>query len=814
MPFMREYLSWLHARFARARHDARALLQRHRRIVLGVAVLSSLVFLYGTVQVVGLARDVFTGLPDRQQLRDMGRMAQATTLYDETDQPVFSISKEERIEVPLDRVSPRVVQALIAIEDQRFYQHSGIDYIRVVGAAWHNLRARRAVQGASTVTQQLARQVFFSSDKTLRRKLREMVMAARIERLFTKREILELYLNKVYFGDGLYGVEAASRGYFNRSATELTVSQAALLAGLVKSPSTYAPTVNPRRAVSRRNLVLKQMLATKVISTADFEQAKAETLVLNDGLRRDEGWGQHFKEQVRRELVARFGTEMVYEGGLKVYTTINPEMQRAAEASVTATLAEIEKKREAEARRDARVKKASAKAPSPPPPASPPLEAALVAIEPDTGRVQAMVGGRDFGSHGFNRAVQARRQPGSAFKPLVFAAALEAGFTPATLLDNLDAPIATPEGDWVPDDEHWDGKPITVRTALRMSSNRAAVHVLQRVGIARAVEYARKVGLGDVPSVPSLALGSGEVTLLTLAAAYVPFASGGETRPPVLIRRVENRDGTVLYSAAPHSERVLSETTAFLMSQMMADVINAGTAYRARSMGFTLPAAGKTGTTNDFGDAWFVGYTPRLLAAVWVGFDQPHMILRNGFAGDLAVPLWARFMRVATKGHPPDWYAPPRSVSSARVCRLSGQLAGPGCEHVTVLGDDGVFQIRSTVYTEYFLRGSEPKDYCQLHRDLSLYQRVAGGLDAPPDAAIGSSGSGELPGAPGAESAKEASAEAKPKKSFWKKVFGFLGGGDKDDKKDKKNDKKEKKDKKDDKKKDEPGSGGGSGKEP
>lgn len=775
--------------FRKALEDARLLVARHPRVAGGVAIAMLLFFIVSTVSAARFAQGVFSGLPGREQLKHMGRMAQSTTLFDARGVAVFTLSKEERIEVPLTALSPKLVKALLAVEDQRFFEHGGIDPVRVFAATLHNLREGRAVQGASTITQQLARQTFLTTDKTMRRKVREIVLAARIERMFTKREILELYLNKVYFGDGLYGAEAAARGYFGKPASQLTLAEAALLAGLVKSPSAYAPTLNPRRAETRRNLVLKQMLDSRAITRPEYEQARSEPIVLHDGLQRDEAWGQHFKEQVRRELVERFGYDRVYQEGLRVYTTLDPGMQQQAEAAVAKTLAEIE------AKRAAQKKKGRAASDG----ADDTLEAALVAIDPDTGWVRAMVGGRNFAESTFNRAVQARRQPGSAFKPFVYAVALESGFTPATLLDHLDDPINTPQGDWTPDDEHSDGSPVTLRTALRTSSNRAAVRLLQEIGIPKAVDYARRVGM-TVPGVPSLALGSGEVSLVSLTAAYVPFANKGILRPPVFVRRVEDRSGKLLYEAAPPATRVIGETTAFLMTQMLADVLNAGTAYKARAMGFTLPAAGKTGTTNGFDDTWFVGYTPHLLTGVWIGFDQPQTILRNGFAGDLAVPLWTRFMVEATRGDKPDWYAPPSGVVAIPVCRLSGKLATSGCEHVATLAKNGEFEDRSMVYTEYFVRGSEPSEECPLHRDRSIFQRVVGLFGGGPSAsapgvtpmappASGTDGKVE----PGREAAEQPKAAEEPqkKKGFWGKVFGFMKG--KKDKDEKKEDKKEEK---------------------
>ena len=284
-----------------------------------------------------------------------------------------------------------------------------------------------------------------------------------------------------------------------------------------------------------------------------------------------------------------------------------------------------------------------------------------------------MVGGRSFDDSHFNRAVQAKRQPGSAFKPFVYATAIESGYSPATVINNLDDPIATLQGAYVPEDGHSSAPSMTLRTGLRTSSNRAAVRLLQEVGIGKTVQYAKSMGIGDVPSVPSLALGSGEVTLESMTAAYAAFANHGLVPQPILIRRVEDQDGRVLYDAHVSSTRAISDTTAFLMSTMMADVINAGTGSRARQLGFKLPAAGKTGTTNDFKDAWFVGFTPKLAAGAWVGFDEPRTILPNGFAADVAVPAWARFMKAATRDDPPEWLAPPPGVTTASICRMSRQ---------------------------------------------------------------------------------------------------------------------------------------------
>ena len=672
-------------------------------------VVAALSFIAG----VWLTYDVLSGLPGRDGIRSLGNMAQATTLYDVSNRPVFTIFKEQRLEVPIARISPHLLRAIVSIEDRRFFAHNGVDSFRVVGAAWKNLLHFRAAQGGSTITQQLARQSFLTPDKTLRRKLKEAVLAARIEDQYSKHEILELYLNKVYFGEGLYGAEAASQGYFGKPASDLDVAEAALLAGLVKSPSAYAPTTHLERATARRNVVLHAMLDEDAIDRATWQQATRARVILQPKAGEPEQSGLHFKEQVRLKLVELFGEERVYEGGLRVYTTIDPAMQEAAEAAIAQSITEIE------ARQAAR-RKTRAGGPEDP------LQAALVAIDPKTGEVRAMVGGREKKTSGFNRATQALRQPGSAFKPFVYATALEVGYSPASLVDRLDEPIMTLQGEWIPEDDHSEGNAMTVRTALRTSSNRAAARMIEEVGISRTAEYAKRLGLGSVPQVPSLALGSGEVTLLSMTMAYAAFADSGMLHKPVLIRRVVDAQGVTLFEATPSSERAVSETTAFLMSHMLADVVNAGTAFRARSDGFTLPAAGKTGTTNDYVDAWFVGFTPNLVSGVWIGFDQPRTILRNGYAGDLAVPLWARFMKTATRQDKPSWFKAPPGIVSVEVCRMSGKLPARGCDDVEITNKDGTTVKRSLIQTEYFVKGTEPVESCDLHQGHSFLEAVAG----------------------------------------------------------------------------------------
>jgi 1A family penicillin-binding protein len=742
--------------------------QTHPRAFRSAIVTIAALFIAAVVATAWWTRVIVTSLPDKTAIREMGSMAQATALFDAENRHAFTIYQEQRIEAPLRRISPHLVKAIIAVEDQRFYDHEGIDIVRVAGAAVANLRSGRAAQGGSTLTQQLARTSFLTSEKTLTRKMKEVVLARRIESEFDKDEILELYLNKVYFGGGLYGAEAAAMGYFGKPAADLDVAEAALLAGLVKSPSAYAPTSDLNRAISRRNIVLKAMLDSEAIDRATYDRAVKSKVHLEDSLRRAEAYGQYFKEEVRRELIERFGWERVYQGGLKVYTTMDLDMQIAAEAEVARSIAEIEKRQAARRKKGAAVPGDL-------------LQAALVAMDPRTGEVRAMVGGRDFKASTFNRATQAKRQAGSAFKPFVYAAAIERGFTPATRIANLDASIMTPQGAWTPEDEHLESPTMTMRTALRTSSNRAAVQMLQEVGISPTVELARRMGVGEVPGVPSLALGSGEVTLLAMTAAYGTFANEGMLQAPTLIRRVETTSGEVLYRSDIEPQRAISPQTAYLMSTMLADVINSGTGWPARRVGFTLPAAGKTGTTNEYKDAWFVGFTPRLVTGVWVGYDRPRTIISNGYAGELAVPLWGRFMSVATKGHEAEWLRTPSDITTATVCRLSGRLATRACLDVQTVDSGGNASRRSQVYTEHFVAGSEPIEYCDLHGrfghgvlgTLAAVFGVGNGQSVDAPVPVATDGAAPAPPQP---AAAEASAPPAPqperRRGFWGRIFG------------------------------------------
>jgi penicillin-binding protein 1A len=617
---------------------------------------------------------------------------QSTLIYDSKDRLISALYREHRIPVSLEEMSEPLINAVLATEDRRFYDHNGVDLRRIAGSMIANIRRGRIVQGGSTITQQFVRGAFLDRSRTYHRKIREAWLAHRLETKYSKKAILQAYLNHVYLGDGYYGVQAASLGYFGKPASAVTAAEGATLAALINRPSGYGIRRTPANVRTRRDWVLRRMHELGYLDQASYGNALAvpvaSTLAPSSLLQETDPrsimHGPYFATMVHEFLFEKFGVEKALTGGLRVYTTMDADVQKFAEESVAKRLSELDKGRRVGG----------------------PLQAALVAIEPDTGYVRAMVGGRNFVESPFNRATEAKRQPGSAFKPFVFAAALEAGFSPGTMIDGLDAYIASSSGPYLPGGEH-EIESTTLRSALVHSSNRAAVHLLQRVGLGPTIDLANRVGLEELPRVPSLALGTGEVSLLNLTSAYTAFANGGVLQAPVFVRRIEDAHGRVLYRGESIGRRVLSESTAFLMASMLSDVVNHGTGYTARQAGFTLPAGGKTGTTDDHSDAWFIGFTPHLAAGVWVGFDRPAPIGRRAFASVVAVPAWARFMKNATLGNKSDWVMQPSGVIHIRRCRESGGLATEYCE------------LHGEVYDDYVSVGRGP-DLCILHNSTTL----------------------------------------------------------------------------------------------
>ena len=624
-----------------------------------------------------------------------------TLVYDRNEKLVHEFFKENRSIVPLRDIPKPLVQAILAIEDRRFYTHWGIDPIRLMRALVTDIVARRPEQGGSTITQQLARNLFLTHEKTLTRKLKEIVLAVRIEQTYTKDEILEMYFNQIYFGEGAYGVDAAAKVFFGKRVQELTVPECALLAGLPRNPRDYSPRRDPDRALRRRNLVLSQMLAARFISRAQYEQASEVPLGVTK-TRYNAQEAPYFMEMVRQYLDERYGSNQLYEGGLRIHTTIDIDVQHAAEEALEKRLTALEQRNQYKKTRAVLAAK-SGNAPARDRNQTEYLQGAIVSLEPSSGQILALVGGRDFNDSNFNRAVQAARQPGSAFKPFIYTAAIDNGFSPTDII--LDTPVSFNAGngeEWSP--QNYDKKyrgPVTLRSALANSVNVPAAKLLQKLGTSVVTSYAKRMGIKSrlLPDL-SLALGTSEVNLLELTSAYGVFANQGVRVTPTYILRVEDKNGKILEQSRSVAEEVLSPETALTMTSMMESVVENGTAASARALGFTAPAAGKTGTTDDYTDAWFVGYVPGVVSGVWVGFDRKQKIGPGMTGAAAALPIWVDVMLAATKGRPAQDFPVPSGVVSRLICVETGLLANPGCPSTEI---------------ELFREGSEPTGYCNVH---------------------------------------------------------------------------------------------------
>ncbi|MGH7648395.1 MAG: penicillin-binding protein 1A, partial [Gemmatimonadaceae bacterium] len=570
-------------------------------------------------------------------------------------------------------------------EDKRFYQHHGIDWIRVFGAAVHNVGAGAYAQGFSTLTMQLARNIFtekISREKTLTRKIKEAKVAREIERLYPKSKILELYLNQIYLGNGAYGVETAAQRYFGKSVRELNLAEAATLAGLPKAPERYNPRRFPDRAIQRRNTVIELMRHANVVSAEDAQLARAYPL----RLARKEESGElapYFVEWVRRQLEDQFGDKL-YTDGLKVYTTLDVDLQSAAERNLEKQLRAIEAGKYG-AFKHTTFEQYTARAASGQSDAanSPYLQGAFVAVDPRTGAVRALVGGRDFDDSKFDRATQALRQPGSTFKPVVYATAIHNGLPTSYLLDDSPLIVPQPNGtEWTPQnyDLKYDGI-MPMRRALYRSRNLATIRLGMQLGEQNVIAMARQLGLTTpIPPYPSIHIGSADVYPLEMIAAYTTFATLGVRATPFGITRVEDATGHVIFQANPQRYVVLSPEEAWLMVDMMKDVVRRGTAASVWASGFHIPAGGKTGTTNDYSDVWFIGFTPDLVAGVWMGFDRPQRIMSDAQGGRLAAPAWLGFMNevYSRRPVPSDWPRP-EDIISRDIDWTTGLLRNPFC---------------------------------------------------------------------------------------------------------------------------------------
>ena len=581
-------------------------------------------------------------------------------VYARNDEPFATLAEEYRIFVPLARIPKLIQQAVLDIEDTQFYEHGAISIKGMARAALRNITSAKVKEGGSTITQQLVKGLFLSPERTLLRKVKEIQLARDVEQHYSKDKILEMYLNTIYFGGGAYGIEAAARTYFSKSVGQLTLPEAALLAGLIRAPTSLSPFTDPKRARERRDVVLRRMQTVGHLTPAQARTAQNTPLTLTPFFKQ-RGLAPYFVEYLRRGLEPRFGSTVLARGGLGIYTTLDVELQRQADETVRNGVKGIEKS--LTARRSGTTSSAV-------PAAAPGLECAFVVIEPESGALRAMVGGMDFARSQFNRAVQARRQPGSAFKPFVYAAALEHKFTVASLLD--DAPVTYDilqngqTTQWRP--ENFDRKyrgPVTLEYALQESLNVPTVRLLEAVGVDAVSELARRMGIHtELRRELGLALGVSEVTLLDLTGAYAVMANGGVRVPPTGIRRI-TRAAEDIPAANPDAPRVLSEDVAFIMTTLLQGAVERGTAKRGRVPGRNVAA--KTGTSQDASDLWFVGYTPGLAAGLWIGYDQPRTLGSQESAGRLAAPIWAAFMRRALANQTPQTFAIPESVFPALI---------------------------------------------------------------------------------------------------------------------------------------------------
>ena len=594
-----------------------------------------------------------------------------TVFLDNSGREWFRLN-EQRRDVPFSKISTHLKDAVIAVEDHRYYLHPGIDPIGLGRAMFTNLRTDRT-QGGSTITQQLARTLFLSNSKTPGRKVKEAALAVMLETFLSKREILELYLNRIFLGGGIYGVETMSQKMLRKPASQLTVAEAALIAGIIRAPSTYSPWHHPDAARQRSFVVLQRMREENKITEEQERAARAEQIHIQPPPSVSSAKHGYAKEYLRQQFRNVYGGDNPPDW--KVHTTFSPAMQDAAEAAVRDGLRRLKIRG---------------------------LQAALVAIDPATGNILAMVGGSDFAVTPFNRAVKSRRQPGSAFKPFVYAAALERGLSPVTRLQGLQqVAVEASTGVWIPRDERAEGRDeMTLREALLESSNAAAVLLQQQVGTRPVLQLVRNLGVTEQPDVPSLALGSGLVTPLELTTAYAVFANGGLHVRPRSIESVENAAGDTVESVPVERERVLPEDVAFQMVSMLEDVIARGTGASARSYGVTGPVGGKTGSTNDYRDAWFVGFNSSVVVGVWTGFDQPQTIRDGGTGARIALPIWADFMRRVRRQAPARPFAAPAGLEPHEICLISYQRPVDGCP----------------TYVEYFKEDdSVPSELCPLH---------------------------------------------------------------------------------------------------
>jgi penicillin-binding protein 1A len=684
---LKQRITVLRERMRAPGEPARVWMRRRWRSLtaLGIACLGIVLF------DIWLTTCGFSGCPSRSQIRAF-QPGEGGKILDRNDRFLGRIAIVRRVNVPLDAIPLHVRQAFLATEDRRFYSHNGLDWRGLFRATASNVRHLGVREGFSTITMQVARNSFLvkmRGGRTLRRKLIELRLTRLIEGELTKDQILELYLNLIYLGNGMNGVEAASRDLFGKSVKQLTISEGAVLAALPKGPSAYTPRDHYDRALRRRNLVLALMAQEGYLTRGEAQTAAAEKLAIAEDEWRPDTGNEPLALDAVRVFIDSILPDALREGDVVVRTTLDLAAQKAADRAVLRQAALVSRETQYAGGR-----------------VTEPAQGALVALDPRSGDIRALVGGRRS-KKGFNRAFNARRQPGSAFKPFVYAAALKAGMTPATLVD--DEPVEVVQGRTVWRPANYEGSyigTITLTKALAVSSNAAAVRLSQNVGISNVIQAARRNGIASpLPNYPAIALGAVDVTPLELVAAYAPFANGGLRVHPRLVRRIESADGTVLWSAETvQPDTVMDPRDAYQLTSMLRGVVDNGTARTVRDAGVKGPVAGKTGTTNNAADVWFVGYTPTLVAGVWFGYDTPRAIAPHASGGHLAAPAWADFYlngwhEAASSA---SGWTPPPGMTMRVIDPGTGMLANEWCP---------------VKKREYFKPGTEPTEVCNVHTE-------------------------------------------------------------------------------------------------
>ncbi len=693
-------------------------------------------------------RELLEGLPPIQALEEY-TPSLSTRVYDSKGGVIAELSIEKRALLPLTKIPVDLQNAVIAVEDDNFFKHWGVSPKGMLRSALRNFLARRVVQGASTITQQLAKQIFLKPERKISRKIREVLLALQIEANFSKSEILQLYLNQVYFGEGAYGVQSAARNYFGKEVSELTLADCALLAGLVRAPRANSPFFRPENARKRRAIVLQRMLDEELITVMERDAANAQPIPISKPVAPDTQ-APYFVEHVRRRLEQKYGTAAIWRGGLKIYTTLDLDVQKKAEETMEKALADFDLKAQAEHEKKIRELEAGGEG-LPIEVSTAPLakiQGAFVLMDVKTGAIRAMIGGRD--SH-FNRVTQAKRQPGSTFKPFVWAAALNSGMTAASLVDDTPLAFYFDGRDWrllegatdqysinlatqpfasSPDFKIWvpnnfDGKflgRITLRRALASSRNIASINLITQVGPPLVVEIAHRAGIrSELEPAPALGLGASVVTPLEMTNAFATFANGGIALTPYTVERVEDSSGRILEGHSPSDREGMSPQLAYLTANMMKAVIQTGTGHNANRL--NRPLAGKTGTSNDNRDLWFIGYTPDLAAGAWMGYDDFSSLGRNDWTGgSTVVPWWTDIMAYALQDAPKRDFPAPPGIIFAVIDSETGLLFGPYCPKRKKL-------------LEAFARGTEPKRYC----DVDHARPVASQLET--ELSVGAPGS-------------------------------------------------------------------------